>query len=137
MDEYIDLINSLGIADDRNVSDKRKRTLRTIWYRIGGHREKVGDLEKQLRLIESLFEFCSGAKKRIDAVLFKLEEMDTGLQGLRTSLEGMKLANPDLIDLKIHLEQIQATVNILERELDHRGTLAAGEYDKLIGKRQY
>jgi hypothetical protein len=133
LDENVDLINSLGLADEGIVDGERKRTLRTIWYKIGGHREKVGDLEKGLRLIENLFHFLAEAKDRVGDVLLKLDEMDVAFLDLEVGMEEMQFVDPNLIDLKIHLEQIQATVDILERAMNHQGTLAAREYDIMMG----
>lgn len=139
LEDRLESIHGVATREDVNAKAKKEEILSSLWAMLGGHRGKLGKMDRQLNLLQQVSIYRKTAYAHVSGTILRLQAMGAGLEDLRE-----RVGSPELlrdrrdIPLSVHIENIQRGVERLEeqrlnsRKLENeniRSTLERGQVE--------
>lgn len=117
LDGRLDVIASIATRDGISVEDGKDELLSLLWTKLGGHRNSVAKLDKQLSLLTDVGSYRRMAWAHVNGAVIKLMAIRDNLEDLRE-----RVAMPEVVGavvpLEVHIQNINLGIERLEQQRD-------------------
>jgi hypothetical protein len=141
LEDRLEVIHGIVTRDDNYAKAKKEEILAEIWTMLGGNRNKLNRMDRELDLLQHVQVYRKSAYAHVSGTIIRLQAMGAGLEDLRERVASPELLRDRMdIPLSVHLDNIQMGVERLEegrrkgRELEQqqiRETLDRGKLPQL------
>ncbi|KAE8443255.1 hypothetical protein EG329_002043 [Mollisiaceae sp. DMI_Dod_QoI] len=115
LEDRLDIIHGIATRDDMHTKALKEEILAELWTMVGGNRQKLNKMDKQLNLLHQVGIYRKNAYAHVSGTIIRLQAMGAGLEDLRERVGSPGLLRDRLdIPLSVHIENIQKGVERLE-----------------------
>lgn len=133
LDSRLDVIASIATRDGVKVENGKDELLAQLWTKLGGHRNTVDKMNKQLTLLDNVGNYRSMAWAHVNGAIIKLMAIRDNLEDLRERV-AMPETVGDVVPLEIHIQNINLGIERLEQQRDSSRKLDAERLAAITGK---
>lgn len=133
LDGRLDIIASIATRDGIKVEDGKDELLSLLWTKLGGHRNSVAKLDKQLSLLNDVGSYRRMAWAHVNGAVIKLMAIRDSLEDLRERV-AMPETVGDVVPLEVHIQNINLGIERLEEQRDAGRRLEAERLASITGK---
>jgi hypothetical protein len=142
LEDRLEIIHGIVTRDDMHARAKKDEILSELWTMVGGNRNKLSKMDKQLGLLQHVGIYRKSAYAHVSGTIIKLQAIGAGIEDLRERVGTPELLRDRVdIPLSVHIENIQRGVERLEEgrssakkaENEHiRQTLERGKAEAML-----
>ena len=133
LDGRLDVIASIAARDGVKVENGREQLLSQLWTKLGGSRNSMAKLDKQLSLLNNVSQYRRMAWAHVNGAVIKLMAIRDNLEDLRERV-AMPETLGDVVPLEVHIENINLGIERLEQQRDS-GRQVAQEQIAMLSSR--
>lgn len=133
LDGRLDVIASIAAQDGVNVENGKDELLSLLWTKLGGHRNSVAKLDKQLSLLNHVGSYRRMAWAHVNGAIIKLMAIRDNLEDLRERV-AMPEVLGDVVPLEVHIENINLGIERLEQQRDSSRKLEQERLASITGR---
>jgi hypothetical protein len=117
LEDRLDVIHGIATREDVNAKASKEETLSGLWAMLGGHRNKINKVDRQIGLLQQVTSYRRKAYAHVSGTILRLQAMGASLEDLRERVGSPELLRDRVdIPLSVHLETIQRGVERLEEQ---------------------
>jgi hypothetical protein len=143
LDGRLHIIADIAAQDGVSVENGKDELLSLLWTKLGGHRNSVAKLDKQLSLLNNVVSYRRMAWAHVNSAVIKLMAIRDSLEDLRERVAMPEIVG-EVVPLEVHIQTINLGIERLEEQRDSSRKLererlasitgSAGETMRLPGK---
>jgi hypothetical protein len=143
LDGRLHIIADIAAQDGVSVENGKDELLSLLWTKLGGHRNSVAKLDKQLSLLNNVVSYRRMAWAHVNSAVIKLMAIRDNLEDLRERVAMPEIVG-EVVPLEVHIQTINLGIERLEEQRDSSRKLererlasitgSAGETMRLPGK---
>ncbi|KAK6442342.1 hypothetical protein LTR95_001418 [Oleoguttula sp. CCFEE 5521] len=133
LDSRLDVIAGIATRDDIRVQGNKEELFANLWVKLGGRRNSVAKIDKQLGLLKEVGSYRRMAWAHVNGAIIKLMAIRDSLEDLRE-----RVAMPEVIGekvpLEVHIRNIELGIERLEEQRDNSRRLQQQQVDRLVSR---
>lgn len=133
LDSRLDVIAAIATRDGMKVESGKDELLALLWTKLGGHRNSVNKMEKQLALLNDVGSYRRMAWAHVNGAVIKLMAIRDNLEDLRERV-AMPETVGDVVPLEVHIQNINLGIERLEQQRDSGRKLEAERLASITAK---
>lgn len=133
LDSRLDIISSIATRDDIKVTDNKDELLAQLWTKLGGNRNSVAKVDKQLTLLKDVGSYRRMAWAHVNSANIKLMAIRDNLEDLRERVALPETVG-DVVPLEVHIQNINLGIERLEQQRDAGRKLEAERLASITNK---
>ncbi|KAI9829999.1 MAG: hypothetical protein M1826_005172 [Phylliscum demangeonii] len=134
LEDHLDVIQGISARENVQMTAEKEELLAHLWTAVGGNRDKLSKVNRQMRLVESISMYRKTAYKHVSGTVTRLQEIGAGLEDLRQRVSGPEVQPARAgIPLVVHLGNIQSGVERLEVSRDKAKALRQQNWNTVLG----
>lgn len=115
IDSRLEVIHGITIREGLHTTAMKEEVLSTLWAMLGGNRNKLKNMDRQLNLLQQVGIYRKNAVAHVSGTILKLQAIGANLEDLRERVGAPELLRDRMdIPLSVHIENIQRGVERLE-----------------------
>lgn len=136
LDSRLDVIAGIATRDDIRVQGNKEELFANLWVKLGGRRNSVAKIDKQLGLLKEVGSYRRMAWAHVNGAIIKLMAIRDSLEDLRE-----RVAMPEIIGekvpLEVHIRNIELGIERLEEQRDNSRRLQQQQVDRIASRGEY
>jgi hypothetical protein len=133
LDGRLNIIASIAARDGISVENGKDELLSLLWTKLGGHRNSVAKMEKQLSLLNDVGSYRRMAWAHVTGAVIKLMAIRDNLEDLRERVAMPETVGENL-PLEVHIQNINLGIERLEQQRDSSRKLEQERLASITGR---
>lgn len=133
LDSRLDLISAIATRDGIKVQDGKDELFAQLWTQLGGNRNSVAKLEKQITLLKQVGLYRKMAWGHVNSAVIKLMAIRDNLEDLRERV-AMPETVGEVVPLEVHIQNINLGIERLEMQRESGRRVQAERLSSIAGR---